>query len=194
MELQMKTASKSIEPPVIAFERFERDNDYNKNCRAKGRNRDIIYDFKVLVDGEWRAIWSRIFSGKGYELRDPDHRPIKERPPEGRSWTTYAVTVARQAEFANCIERCLIEDLIPTLDEMARLRLIEEALKEHHKRIQAEQDRVHRIELAAVPLYQIAIAIRAAYDQGLIRFDFPACPLVDGLTNAINLAEGKETL
>ena len=54
---------------TITFERFTRDCPRNDDIVARGgATRDLIYDYRVLRDGEHIATFRR--DGNGYELYD----------------------------------------------------------------------------------------------------------------------------
>ena len=186
-------ALKTVKAQKIEFVRVERNTTWNQNLRKEGKTRGIIYDFDVLIGGERRAIWKRISFGNYYELFDGDHRRLMTRGEPGRVWSIRQIEVRSQERFAAVIESALMDDLIPTLAEMARLRLIEEAWGEHKARLQAEEDRIERIRSAAVPMYK-------ALQRALFVLESPALqPLTNGagtvdvVRAAIAQAEGKVT-
>jgi hypothetical protein len=131
--------------PTIKFERVVRDcpaNDHQTDPRKR------INDFNVLIDGEHRAIFKRVYLGKGYELHDADARPLC-----GYEWRKHiGFAVDKQAHFEATIQDKLAS--IPTLAQMAALRAAEAAEKARQEAAEAEDRRVRRIQAAGVELYE----------------------------------------
>lgn len=102
----------------IEFERYERDCPANRQRHAGREMGAFIYDFKVIIDGEHRAILSREVYGKGYRLYDAAHRPIVESA--GNRYAHMGLEVEKQADFADAVRAQI--DRIPSawgLSELA---------------------------------------------------------------------------
>lgn len=123
--------------PEITFERFARDCDYNKD---EGRApRELINDFKVIIDGEHRATLWRLVYGRGYRLNDIDDRPIYSRPQE--RWSH--IHISSQREFKSEILRYIA--FIPDAQTLEETRAKEAAERD---RVEAEHKaarRYHRL-------------------------------------------------
>lgn len=137
--------------PTITFTRIERDCPANKNGRnpPTGRNRQLIYDYNVLIGGEHRLTMQRIYTGKGYEISDADGRPIG-----ASEWRkNIGQKVDTQGDFEEAVTTLLKKGLIPTLAEMADKRVAEQAERERKAAEEVEAQRVQRIQRAGVNLY-----------------------------------------
>jgi hypothetical protein len=172
--------TKTTTAPSVKFERFERDCPANKTMRQnhKDSNRPrLIYDFKVMIDGEHRATWQRVSFSTGYNLFDPDHRPIQQTSASEYSRRSaphadfaatiaklVAVHVASQADFAATIAKLMTEDRIPTLDQLEALRAKEAATEAEKKRQQAELDAYERKEKFGPQLYEMLKRLIRPYE------------------------------
>ena len=152
----------------IKFERYERDCPHNETIRKAGETRGIIYDFKVIIDGVFRAVWFKNSFGIGYELKDaaPDHEDRQYiRYPLGPDNTNPRATVKvnKQDEFLSMIERII--SAIPT-PEALEVRKAERLRKEAEKVIaDAESARQYRMKYKAGDMYEI---IYNLYKNGVI--------------------------
>jgi hypothetical protein len=145
---------------TIKFERVERDCGYNKQTKAdyaasSSRPR-LIYDFHVMIDGEYRCKFVREYTGKGYHLQDADYRPIAPPLPH------YATgrKVASQAQFESTIAELLEADKIPTLERMAELRDREDQEKRRKQLERRDDRRAHILAQHGVELYNALAAFR----------------------------------
>lgn len=133
----------------ITFERFERDCGFNQNERQRSNNPRLLYDFKVVIDGEWRAILKRGI-GRGYEIYDADHRPIHGRNRSTHYAKHLGEEVEKQADFFQFVSDLLVMGRIPTLAEMAEKREQEAARAKEIDR-QARQNIRNRVASAHGP-------------------------------------------
>lgn len=141
----------------IKFERVERVCGWNQEQRAKqaagtleGRI-DLLYDFNVIIDGEHRAIWSRRAAMmRGYTLQDANHAPIDGYGYQGRK-------VESQDRFEPVISELLDADKIPTMAELAMLKIIAEA-EEEAKTFDAHASAVRYAKEKAAPAMFKALA------------------------------------
>jgi hypothetical protein len=132
----------------IAIERVDRDCPYNDRLRGERDTRNLIRDFKVLIDGEHRATFKKVTVGRGYELYDADHRPI------GAGYYKHiGYSVGTQSEFLKTVDHFLESAEIPTLARMAELREIDAAEKLRKQAARAEARRIHHIQSTGVELY-----------------------------------------
>lgn len=131
--------------PKIEFKKVLRNCGHNdqiiKNSNGVGKPRGLIYDYQVIVDGEYRATWSCTSSyRRGYSLEaifditkngeqahveygHNEHVPNYYRtsvtePSEGCKDRAYAVTVNAKAEFLPNTECLLKTGRIPTVAEL----------------------------------------------------------------------------
>jgi hypothetical protein len=108
---------------TIKFERVERDCPANKTLRHNNFKSGIIYDWRVLIDGEHRAEFHRHYGGIGYELYDADGRPICA---PGRAYHNHiGESVRIKSGFKSMVDAMLAAGKIPTLAEMAAKRKAE---------------------------------------------------------------------
>lgn len=163
----------------IELKQIIRDCGHNDNIIKNGLpKRGLIRDFEVRIDGEFRVLLTRICNGKGYEVRDPDHRPIKEKD----EWRNCS-EIASQGAFMHAIERLLNTDRIPTLDDIAMDRIRDAAVKDN-KRFDAH---LANIDFAkkkyADELYRIVKLVNAAggpvLEQSLVDLASGALILID---------------
>lgn len=117
--------------PDIKFERFVRDCAYNQQSDRK------IYDFRVIIDGEFRALLIRHAACRGYNLTDIDGRTIERKP--GNPWSR--VEILSKAMFRMGILAVLTEGLIPDAQTLEEIRA-NEAAKLHQEA--AEEDAARR--------------------------------------------------
>lgn len=147
--------------PEIKFERFERDAQFNKE-RAP---RDKINDFRVIIDGEFRALLRRRVWGRGYFLTDIDQRDI-ERPYPKSYGGGHPIHIESQGLFKVAILAALTEGLIPDAQTLEEIRAVETA-KMHAEA--AEEDarrREGRMGNAAPRLYDL---LKRYHDEGMLR-------------------------
>jgi hypothetical protein len=105
----------------IYIEREARDCPHNTEVRANGRSLGgsrILYDYKILIDGEFRAIALGNGSGqRGFRLHDANRDPIilsKHQPHH------LGAEIDRKDDIIPAISTNL--DKIPTLDQLAANR------------------------------------------------------------------------
>lgn len=136
---------------TIKFERFERDCQYNERCRKDGGR--FIYDYRVMIDGEFRAVLSRDLGNK-YELYDAEHRPI--HLGEGNWYPKHIGSkIGHKKDFQGAISVALADNKIPTLAQLAELQQAEDFADAKAAADQREAERVRRIRAAAVDLYDV---------------------------------------
>lgn len=142
--------------PTIKFERYERDCQRNRNIRAGqaslniGNSKGILNDFRVIIDGEQRAIWSR--GTKEYTLLDIDHAHIKFRENE---WDQFIRS--SQGQFEHFIRKHL--DVIPTLAEIETRRAKAKRDKAARIKRESEAARLDQIRAHAPELLDALTAI-----------------------------------
>ena len=151
---------------VIKFERCERDCPHNDAIRKAGETRGIIYDFKVIIDGVFRAKWVKDF-GTGYELKDaaPDFEDcFYIRHPLGADKNPRAkVRAKKKDEFLGLVQLAIPN--IPT-PVMLEARKAERLRKEAEKVIaDAESSRQNRMKSKAGDMYEILFNL---YKNGAI--------------------------
>ncbi len=134
--------------PVIKFKREIRECGHNKTIIDKGETTDLIYDYQVLINGEYRGKFCPYHRQRKYDLRSADgYHSIKYRDPERSE--PVGVTVTSKAEFVPMIEHLLSTGEMPTMEQlatMAQARLDEIKEKEDAA---AERQRVYQLETAA---------------------------------------------
>lgn len=161
----------------IKFERFERDCQRNKNIRNDGETAGIIYDWRVIIGGEHRATLYR--EPSGYEIRDPDHRPIQTAARAAQTWggRHRGSTVDKRADFEQFVTDLLREDRIPTLVFLAQLRVAEAAAKVARD-LQARQNiRDWRAQKQGPALLKALKALDEAINATLVGLPGPQNPL-----------------
>lgn len=94
--------------PKIVLSRYERDCPHNRNGMTPKIN-----DFRVYVDGEFRAVFKKEYSGRGYRAYDVGGFPIHAR--DGYAPPHLGDLVASQAGFTNWVLDHL--DAIPSFAE-----------------------------------------------------------------------------
>lgn len=142
----------------IQFIQTLRECPYNVSAQSNGKR--LLYDFRVMLDGEHRATFcARGQHERGYDLATPD-KPIfeyirKQQPDRQRADVVRAET---KADFLPIIGQMLKDGLIPTLaklDEMAAARDAKnrkiqlEAEKEAAEEAQRQRYEQHGPKLAA---------------------------------------------
>ena len=137
----------------IKFERFARDCGANEDRKRKGL--PLYYDWRVLIDGEFRAVLVREIYGKGYELNDAAYRTIYEASEVTWGYRR-PVKIANKAGFEAAIETALRDNLIPTIAELKWLRAYDAATVINKRIDQEAEDRAERIAKAAPQLYEVA--------------------------------------
>jgi hypothetical protein len=118
---------------AITFERFTRDCPRNDDILAHGGpSRDLIYDYKVLREGEHIATFRR--DGNGYELYDRIGRAVV-RPR--RNWSTH---IGEKCPNKHTFEEMIQElaEVIPTAEQCDAWKEAERR-REHADRIAAER-------------------------------------------------------
>lgn len=104
------------------FEKHARNNARNDAARRAGK--PLVYDFKVLRDGELVA-WFFRDHNHTYYLTDLYHEAIL-KPPVGRG-ARVAVRARKQADFAAVLDEHA--DKIPTLAQLIERKAQREANK-----------------------------------------------------------------
>ena len=173
---------------TIKFERFERVCGHNKTARENGELSRIIYDWKVLIDGEYRAKLERYSgSSQGYTVQDVDGDPI-DPPAKG-----YRIgrRIPNQSLFVTVIEDMLANELIPTLEQIEAKRAEKQAKIDKRKAEQAEQYRLNTIQQAGTFLYAaLKLAQAEIHNPGAARAN--GIDIVDVIEQAFKQAEWKE--
>lgn len=139
--------------PTIKFVRVERDCDHNKALRNDNESRGILYDFKVLIDGEHRATMDKCGHKPGYYVRDADRNTISTPDSYRKVYGSQVEVADKQANFEAIIIRLLAEGYIPTLDQMAATRAHKAQKQALADAKEAEERRIYRIQRAGVELY-----------------------------------------
>lgn len=137
----------------ITLERFERDSEANKKARQESNQPRLTYDFKVLIEGEYRALLSKEVYGRGYRIYDPDHRPLRKAGDSGYP-KHLGSEIGKQADFFQVVKDMLDAGLIPTIAGLAKQREREaaKAIEDDKTARQAIRDRIaqqHGPELLA---------------------------------------------
>lgn len=166
MNLSIQSVTPQGNPPPLKFERVLRDCDYNKRLQAEyagsGTAPHLIYDFKVLINGEFRALLNRRTAGPGYVVYDADHQPIAPVRNVGRTivYGGHAIEfISKQSGFEFAIQRLLTEGAIPTLGELVVRQEQREAAERKALADREERVRVDRIKDAGVDLYEALKAL-----------------------------------
>lgn len=152
--------------PTIKFERFERECGHNEQARKDGSQ--LLYDYRVIIDGEFRALWSRqSYASRDelYRLYDPDHRPILIDPEQYHKHM--GAPVPNKAAFEAAIAEALAGNRIPTLAQLAELTKAEERARLAALVKAQEVLRENRIESAAQALFdalEAAAVFKADFD------------------------------
>lgn len=138
--------------PSIRFERYERDCGANETAKKTGSA--LIYDFRVMIDNQFRAIMSREYTGKGYRIFDADHRAIHKVGdtylPKHRG-----SVVEKQDYFEQVVSECLEAGLIPTLLEMSQKRIAEDKAAEREATDEAYKQYKLGVESCALDLLEL---------------------------------------
>lgn len=129
--------------PHIKIEKVKRVCSFNDDVAAGKTKSHFIYDFNVLIDGEYRAQF-RPGLYNGYNLNDPDRFSIKGATDHGR-WDRKS-DVASQAEFQSKIESCLERGLIPTIAQLEAARLARQQKADAEDAARAEANRIYQIK------------------------------------------------
>ena len=134
---------------TIEFQRIERDCPHNKRLREGSATYGLIYDFNVVINGEHRATFKKIYGGVGYNLLDTGGNSIKEHDSN-----RYSMLARNQREFLPIITNLVEAGRIPTLQQMAEAKAEAERKKAQVAMIRAERERVQMMEAAGVDLYE----------------------------------------
>lgn len=148
----------------IVFERFDRDCGHNETVRAKGGNpRDLIRDFRVIINGEHRATLRRSVLRRGYEIFDADDRAIHAKDDY---WLPKHIGqhCEKQDDFLQFVSDLLSAGRIPTIEKMAELREAEARAAAEQQAAEAEAARIARIRDAAPELLQALNGLCLAAD------------------------------
>lgn len=139
----------------LEFKRFERDCPANEARKLDGSQ--LIYDWYVIIDGELRALWSRNVSGVGYQLYDPDHRPICTPKDRADIWARERpIKVKSKALFDGATSTALSDGVIPTLADLEWLRAYDAATVINKRLDEEAEDRAERIRSVAPALFKAA--------------------------------------
>lgn len=156
----------------IRFERFERDVQYNRDRRAEGELRYLIYDFRVMIAGEHRAtLWRDSIGRQGYNLRDADGRPIPDRDS---SHEHIGAEVSRQSDFFQFVQDRLSR--IPSATGLAELRCADAILEIQVRHYARERILAGRLQMRApvllTQLVNLTRQVRQSLDKRLVRSDW----------------------
>lgn len=141
--------------PEIKFERYERECAYNQQSDSK------INDFRVIIDGELRAVLVRRAAGRGYWLHDADYRPILSSP--GNSWS--AIEIKAQSLFKSTILRYLT--LIPDAQTLEEIRASEAAKERQEAADEAARQRRGRMNNCAQRMYAMLRQLQKSKPAGV---------------------------
>lgn len=147
---------------AINIERVKRQCQYNDNVSSGRIKGHPIYDWDVLIDGEYRAQF-RPGVYKGYDLFDPDGFNIKGASQ--RSSFVRRSDVGAKAEFEGKILECLDKLLIPTLAQLAAARAKRQQEQDARDDARMEIMRVKRIQAAGPELLDALKAMVLVHRQ-----------------------------
>lgn len=145
--------------PEIKFERFERDCGHNRESDRK------INDFRVIIDGELRALLKRNVHARGYYLTDPDQRAIDR--PNTKAHRSFAITVMSQAEFKVAVLAALTEGLIPDAQTLEEIRAAEAAQRRQEAEDEDARRRKGRMMQAADKMYAMLRQLQKSKPAGV---------------------------
>lgn len=166
----------------IEFEKFKRDVDWG-----------VIYDFKIIIDGEFRAIWRRDISSVGYFLTDITEHSIYI----AEGYRDKDIICPKQALFESMTDELMTARLIPTIAENDERRRLREDNNADAKYLQGLRQRGSLIEAAAWEMYMALESVVAQASTGNIRaveeaintFVKPAIEMADGERERARLPE-----
>lgn len=142
--------------PRIKLKQFVRECPHNAAIiRDNGESRKLIRDFSVSIDGEHRLTLSRHYSGKGYYIYDPEHRPIKV------NWRNVA-QIKSQSDILRAICILLEVDLVPTLTDIALDNLRDEAFRANARFDKSIESINHSKTERLDDLYSLTLAVATA--------------------------------
>jgi hypothetical protein len=172
--------------PNIDIEREARDCPYNDDVRTKGRSLSgsrILYDYKILIDGEFRAYALGNGSGqRGFRLHDANRDPIHINNHEPRH---LGAELNRIGNIIPVVAANL--DKIPTLDQLAANRAAKKEAKNEAARMEFAR-RVNGWKRHYGPeLYQALSEIIAGASPGEF---MKARAILDGIAEEIRLDVG----
>lgn len=150
---------------TIVFERELRNCPFNQTHALHPSQ--LIYDWRVTIDGEHRAQIIRESAGRGYRLYDADRRPIHY----ARAYSLHlGEHISTRARFADEIRFCLDNGKIPTLAELERLRRAEALAEAQKAAVEQARQRLGRKRQCGPELFDalrdLADFVEAALDQG----------------------------
>lgn len=145
----------------ITFGRYERDCPANKNRRAGSR--PLFYDFRVVIDGEYRAILSK--GSNSYRLYDPDYRPILTDADAASVYFPKHMgsEVKKQDDFFQFVADNLHR--IPTAEQLAETRRKESDLRAEIRRKAEQAVRDRKAEHCGPSLLAALKAVVAEIDR-----------------------------
>lgn len=187
------------------FERVLRECGHNKELTGKGITRGLLYDFKVILDGQHVAWWYQ-YSPNGrtdtmgfrYWLKDKTWGNISNGLSNRHG---HPVAARNREEF----ERVLIANLhrIPTDEQLADRKLDQERKEEKKKADEDAAQRLRQMELAAPELLDALKAMLLSFyesEEGLCLkcgegvgtgAGCESCLVFEKANQAIAKAEGK---
>lgn len=180
----------------IEFKRVERVCLHNDKARAGDKDRRMIYDFNVFIDGEHRVTFVNRFSSRGYLLRTPDNATAIIEKKDGGRWDC-EIAAQSQAEFHKIINVALDKSLIPTLAQLEQIKIDRQSQEAAKLREQQSQERMARIKEAGPALLDALAALFADWKtmisekqarDGKPAPDFETYPMAIMATQAIDLA------
>lgn len=145
--------------PEITFERFERDCGHNRESDRK------INDFRVIIDGEFRALLKRNMYGRGYYLTDPDQRAIDR--PNHKAHRSFAINIPSQALFKMGILAALTEGLIPDAQTLEEIRAAEAAKRRQEAEEKRAEERGERLREAGPRMYDMLRQLQKTKPAGV---------------------------
>lgn len=145
--------------PDIKFERFERDCGHNRHSGRK------INDFRVIIDGEFRALLKRNMYGRGYYLTDPDQRAIDR--PNHKIHRSFPINIPSQAMFKMGILAVLTEGLIPDAQTLEEIRASEVAKQRQEALEEDARRRQGRMQESADKMYAMLRRLQKSKPAGV---------------------------
>jgi hypothetical protein len=174
---------------TIQIEREARDCPHNDEVRAKGRSLGgsrILYDYKILIEGEFRAYAFGNGSGqRGFRLYDANRDPIvlSQHQPHH-----LGAEIDKKDDIIPIAAIALELGKIPTLDQLAANRVAKKEARNETARMEFAR-RVNGWKRHYGPeLYQALVEIIAGASPGEF---MKARAILDGIAEEIRLDVGE---
>lgn len=147
----------------VTYVRVERVCGHNDKIKSGNSKEQLIYDYNVMIGGEWRAIFVKKVHALGYEIRDIDRNPIGKMDRHGRPESQWDSEVKSKAEFDTKVVDFTNAGYIPTAEQLAAKRQARKDAAERREKLARDQWKIDRQMHAGPELYEALKLMVADY-------------------------------